>query len=126
MMVGDIFMEGWPHRGLSIYTIVSDIKNFTKCHSNNSPEMTLSKIFVIRHYSVYKEAAMTPTFRKNIPNYNHQLCMRDRKNSICFSHQTLVHRARPRMCERWSRWFAWSCASSVRNSLKAFLRRPGL
>ena len=28
MVIGDIFIEGWRHCGLSIYTIVSDIKNF--------------------------------------------------------------------------------------------------
>ena len=28
IMVGDIFMKGWRHCGLSLYTIVSDIKNF--------------------------------------------------------------------------------------------------
>ena len=34
MMVGDIFMEGWPHRGLSIYTIVSDMKNLMSFEEN--------------------------------------------------------------------------------------------
>ena len=52
MMVGDIFMEGWPHRGLSIYicTIVSDMKNVMSFEENCI--ISITRYFQVLTYEI--------------------------------------------------------------------------